>query len=97
MIYDITAGRTLQFFKPHTMDCRSIRFSPDSHFLLSGSYDKSMIVMDMKHNLESTIPPHFTVAEHRDKVIQCRWHPHSMAFVSSSADRTAKLWALECH
>ena len=95
MIYDITAGRTLQFFKPHSLDCRSVRFSLSSDFLLSGSYDASIVLMDLKQNLESAVPPHFVVGEHRDKVIQCRWHPHSLAFVSSSADRTANLWALK--
>lgn len=95
MIYDITAGRTLQFFKPHSLDCRSVRFSPNSRFLLSGSYDASIVLMDLKQNLESAIPPHFVVGEHRDKVIQCRWHPHALAFVSSSADRTVNLWAVK--
>lgn len=96
MIYDITAGRTLQFFKPHTLDCRSVRFSPDGNYLLTASYDTSIILLDMQHNLEYNIPPYSVVAQHRDKVIQCRWHPQLMAFVSSSADKTACLWTLDC-
>ncbi|EDO43418.1 predicted protein [Nematostella vectensis] len=96
MLYDITAGRTLQFFKPHTADCRSVRFSPDGHHLLSCSYDTSTILMEMQHDLECNIPPYSVVAQHDDKMIQCRWHPFLMAFVSSSADRTARLWTLDC-
>lgn len=96
MIYDITAGRTLQLFKPHTMDCRSVRFSPDNNFLLTGSYDCSIILMDMRKDLETQIPPYSVVAHHRDKVIQCRWHPTLLAFLSSSADRTVSLWAPDC-
>lgn len=95
MIYDITAGRTLQLFTPHTMDCRSVRFSPDNNFLLTGSYDTSIIMMDIRKDLEFNIPPYTVVAHHRDKVIQCRWHPSLLAFLSSSADRTVNLWAPE--
>ena len=95
MIYDITAGRTLQLFTPHTMDCRSVRFSPDNNFLLTGSYDTSIIMMDIRKDLELNIPPYTVVAHHRDKVIQCRWHPSLLAFLSSSADRTVNLWAPE--
>ncbi|XP_015765803.1 PREDICTED: WD repeat-containing protein 47-like [Acropora digitifera] len=93
MIYDITAGRTLQLFSPHTMDCRSVRFSPDNRFLLTGSYDTSIILMDVRKNLDIEIPPYSVVANHRDKVIQCRWHPSLPAFLSSSADKTVTLWA----
>ncbi|XP_068733757.1 WD repeat-containing protein 47-like isoform X2 [Montipora capricornis] len=93
MIYDITAGRTLQLFSPHTMDCRSVRFSPDNRFLLTGSYDSSIILMDVRKDLDIRIPPYAVVANHRDKVIQCRWHPSLPAFLSSSADKTVSLWA----
>ena len=95
MIYDITAGRTLELFKPHTMDCRSVRFSPDNNFLLTGSYDTSIIMMDVRKDLETRMPSYSVVARHSDKVIQCRWHPHLPAFLSSSADKTASLWALD--
>lgn len=45
-------------------------------------------------DLTKTLPV-TVVAEHGDKVIQCRWHTRDLSFLSSSADKTVTLWAYQ--
>lgn len=48
---------------------------------------------DLQGDLTQTINS-VTVATHDDKVISARWHPKDFTFLSTSADKTARLWAL---
>ncbi|XP_045464613.1 WD repeat-containing protein 47 isoform X1 [Harmonia axyridis] len=93
VLYDIRGGRNIQCFKPHSADVRSIRFSPSAYYLLTGGYDNKLVLTDLQGDL--TLPlPSVVVAQHQDKVICSRWHPSEFSFLSTSADKTATLWAL---
>ncbi|KAL7297661.1 hypothetical protein TKK_0009327 [Trichogramma kaykai] len=93
VLFDIRGGRTVQCFKPHSADIRSIRFSPSAYYLLTGGYDNKLVLTDLQGDLTMPLPS-VVVAQHQDKVTSGRWHPTEFSFLSTSADKTATLWAL---
>lgn len=99
LLYDIKMGRTLTTIPVHASDCRSVRFAPRSHELLSASYDSTISLTNVSSlftDCQTKLVPH-CIAQHNDKVIQCRWHPDGIGFASTSADHTVKLWKRTGH
>lgn len=92
-LFDIRGSRVVQVFKAHTSDVRSIRFSPNAYYLLTGSYDGKVIITDLHGDLTKKLN-WSVVAQHQDKIIQARWHPSEMSFVTTSADRSCVVWGL---
>jgi len=48
VLFDIRGGRTVQCFKPHAADIRSIRFSPSAYYLLTAGYDNKLVLTDLQ-------------------------------------------------
>lgn len=93
MLYDIRAARIIQAFKPHDDEIRTVSFSPKSYYLLTGGYDGRIVLSDLQGDLTQPLPQ-CCVAESDDKIVQSKWHPTDFTFVTTSADKTATLWAL---
>lgn len=93
MLYDIRGARVIQAFKPHDDEIRTVSFSPKSYYLLTGGYDGRIVLSDLQGDLTQPLPS-VCVAESDDKIVQSKWHPSDFTFVTTSADKTATLWAL---
>ena len=69
-------------------EVRTICFSPDGKYLISGGFDNKIKIYDILNtfNLASEL-------EHNDKVVSVKWHPDLPIIVSTSADKTARIWS----
>ncbi|UJR37530.1 hypothetical protein I4U23_030232 [Adineta vaga] len=92
LLYDLRGKRTVQSYQPHSNEIRSVRFSVNSYYLLTASYDKKVVMTSLSGDLTKPLVLS-SVAAHTDKIIQARWHPNEMSFATTSADRTCVVWA----
>lgn len=71
--------------KAHTQPAKGISFSFDSKYIWSAGFDKKVQIMNSNLEIVKTL-------EHDDKVLTVEWHPFLPIMLSTSADRTAKIW-----
>ena len=60
-LWDVVNGENIVTFQGHSSDIQDLTFSPDGTILASGSYDKTILLWDMKPYINSR-----TFAENRD-------------------------------
>ena len=86
-IWDYSKQCVIKEIYEHNEEVRSLAFSPDGKYLLSGSFDSKIKIYDINNNYQN-----IGELEHGDKVVSCKWHPEIPLIVSTSADRTARVW-----
>ncbi len=65
-------------------------FSPDGRFLVSASFDSTIKIFDVEQDFELV-----NELEHFDRVVSVKWHPDFPLLLSTSADKTARIWIPE--
>lgn len=93
VLFDIRGNRVMQTMKPHDDEIRTLNFSPNAYYLLSGSYDRRVKLWDLQGDLSNHLPG-VELLELDDKVVQTAWHPVDYNFVTTCAKGTATLWAI---
>lgn len=93
MFHDLRGGKLLQQMKLHDDEIRTLNFSPNSYYLLTGGYDGKLKLLDLQGDLTKKLPL-VEIAELSDKVVQTAWHPSEYNFVVTSSDGSASLWTI---
>jgi WD repeat-containing protein 47 len=87
-LWDLTAGKLFSKYTYHTQECRSVEFSSNSAWVASGSFDSTLGLVD------TTKGQVFKFEPHMDKIVSVRWHPSLPILLSTSADKTARIFSI---
>ena len=76
--------------KLHNAEVRGISQSADGRYLASAGFDKNINITDTINfqniNIVKTL-------DHDDKVVSVKWHPYLPLLLSTSADKSARIWS----
>ena len=88
-IWDIKRKGCIQTYKGHADAINCLRFSPDGHWVVSGSDDGLIKLWDLTAGKLIT-----EFREHRGAITSLEFHPNEFLLASGSADRLADLHLL---
>ncbi|MHB9295703.1 putative serine/threonine-protein kinase PkwA [Pillotina sp. SPG140] len=80
----------MRTLRGHQGSVRSVAYSPDERFIVSGSFDNTVKIWDAKsgRNLR-------TLTGHTSWVNSVAYSPDGRRIVSGSLDKTIKIWSVE--
>jgi len=86
-LWDLNMRKWVNDVKAHQKEARSISFSYDGKYLASGGFDSKIKILDLMREWEIV-----KELEHNNKVISVNWHTQHPLLLSTSADKTARIW-----
>lgn len=87
-IWDVTAGKLFSKYTYHTSECRSVDFSSNGQWIATGSFDSTLGLVDMNKGQVFKLEPHM------DRIVSVKWHPSLPIILSTSADKTARIFSI---
>lgn len=76
-LFNIESGKLIRTYEGHAMPIRSIAFSPDGKYLVTGSDDCHIRLYDVGNS-----EPLFTMSGHGSWVLNVTFSPNSLNFAS---------------
>lgn len=84
-LWDLNMQRIITEVKAHDEPAKGVSFSFDNKYICSAGFDKKIQIMNSELEIIKTL-------EHDDKVLCVEWHPFLPLLLSTSADKSAKVW-----
>lgn len=69
---------------------RGVSYSVDGAFIASASYDGQVHISETVDLDRVNVVK--TLTGHEDKVVSVKWHPYTPLLLTTSADKTARIW-----
>jgi WD40 repeat protein len=86
-VWDVATAEPLFYLAGHDQTTWSVRFSPDSRLLASGSGDSTVRVWDVAARRQRAV-----LRGHTSGITAVRFSPDGRRLVSASADSTVRVW-----
>ncbi|KAH7887030.1 WD40-repeat-containing domain protein [Phlebopus sp. FC_14] len=78
--------------RTHTKFVQDVKYSPNGERFASVGSDFKVFLYDGK---EGTTIAELTDSSHKGSIMACSWNPDSSSFMTSSLDRSVKLWDIQ--
>ena len=89
-LWNINMRQCLSHQKLHQGEIRGVSYSADGRYVASAGFDKAINLTDTLNFENMSV---VKTLEHDDKVVSVKWHPYLPLLISTSADKTARIWS----
>lgn len=90
-LWDARTGSRLSHWKAHKNSILTLAFSPDGNWLVTGSWDRELMVWDMR-SAQPEPPLAKTLHGHEAFIMAAAFSPDSKTLVTTGEDKTIKFW-----
>lgn len=84
-LWDVSTGRVIRRIQGHSQRVNTVCFNESASLMISGSYDKTVCVWDLKSNMREPVQ---TISDFRDSVTSVLCSSHEI--VAGSVDGTVR-------